>query len=154
MIKPPDASAPGVDGAVKPQPSKSGVGPAVDFLQQRRVWRGGRNGFHSPAQARAKEQLFVFLVELENLQNPTAYLFNQSPRFAAGFATGIAAAQRGQRLIQLFKQNALPVEQNGIGRAAVLLEMAVFFECELIKLVTNLLMFLQRFLSAHCWVGK
>lgn len=78
----------------------------VDFLQQcaRRIHCGGR-GLRS-GQAETEQELLVFLIELENLQNPRARVFQQIARLRLANAPSGHGAQCGQRLIQFTEQIA------------------------------------------------
>ena len=124
-------------------------GPAVNFLKECGSGRGCGDGVDAPTEAGPEQQLFVFFVELENLENTAADFFHQGARFAAGFLAGVTGAQRSQGFVQLSEQRALAFDQRGVGGTAVLFELTIFLERELVKFVTDELMFLESFLSAH-----
>lgn len=115
----------------------------VDFLEEgARRGAGGGSGTGA-GEAEAEEELFVFLVELENLEDARAGVLEQ---IAFGGGMGLAGgdgAKRGERLVEAREQIAFAVEELGSEGALVLAEEAVFLERALVKLVTELLVLLQ-----------
>ena len=94
----------------------------VNALNVRNRWGDGRNGCVGPgAETVAKEKLFVFAVEVEDLEN-----------FRAGFldcffSRGIRPARSrcgvglegGEAFVEAGEEGAFSVEERGVGRALV-----------------------------------
>lgn len=83
----------------------------------------------------AQEQLFVFAVEMEDLEGALARAFEGFP---AVFAVGAGAfAQPGQTGVETGGQLLFARAPGGVGRAAFLFEDAVFLKTELVELVAK-----------------
>lgn len=117
----------------------------VDLLEHPRGDRGRGGGHRGAAQAKAQQELLVFLLDLKDLQNPRAGRIQRGPGFGqAGVAAG-GRPQGGQGLVQALGQRPLPLKQRGVRRALMLLEEAVLLPDELVQLVAGLLVLVQRF---------
>lgn len=123
----------------------------VDLLEERgRRRRGGDGGFGS-GEAEAEEKLFVLLVELQDLQDARAGVFEE---IAFGGGLGLArgdGAQRGERLIEAREEIAFAIYELLGERALVLAEEAVFLERALMQFVTEQLVLLQGLGWRHGW---
>ncbi len=87
--------------------------------------------------------MFVLLVELQDLQDARASVFEKfSLRGCFGLAGG-DGAQRGERLIEAGKKIAFTIDELRGERALVLAEETIFLERALMQLVTEQLVLLQ-----------
>ena len=122
----------------------------VDFLEHRHgsSGRGGRRRTGAEETA-AQEQLFVFFVELENLQNAGAGVFELSPGFGIPGRRGGEGAESGERLVELLEQGAFAREKIRAGGPLVLAEESVLFQRTLVDGVAKTVVGLERFGLGH-----
>lgn len=94
----------------------------VDFLEHRhRRGRGGAGRRGACAgEAAAQEELFVFFVELENLEDAGAGVFELGADLGIAGGAGGEGAEGGERGIQFFEHLAFALEKIGAGGALVL----------------------------------
>lgn len=104
----------------------------VQALQSGRRGGGGRGcGFGANSEAMAQEQLLVFAVEVENLQNfPAGLLDNLLARRIGTRGRGavIAGLERSQAGVEPGEQCAFAIEEHRIGHALLLFEKTIFFQ--------------------------
>lgn len=94
----------------------------------------------------AKDELFVFAQEMEDLEQAAARLFDDGGAGRAVVAVGRhrgggAGAQRGESGLKARHEILMAFEQGLVGRPLVLFEEAVFLERELVELVADLQVF-------------
>ncbi len=126
----------------------------VNLLQH--AGRGGRpRSRDSAGQAEAQQQLFALFLDLQGLQNPRAGLVQRGfdvRQPGVGFGRGAQGRQRGVKLV---RQGPLAFQQQGVRRSLVLLQEPVLLQRELVKLVANPLVLLQRFQESHVgWTSR
>src|SRR5688572_6814285 len=114
----------------------------VDFLEQRARRARRTYGRFRAGEAEAEEELFVLLVELENLQDPRARLLEQVARLRFLGVAGGHGAQRGERGVEFGEELAFAFDEFRGERALVLAEETVLLERALVQLVTKLLVLL------------
>ena len=120
-------------------------GAGVDFLQQRGRGTDGGGGRFGAGEAAAEQELLVFLVELENLENAGAGALQQVACIRIADTARRHGAQGLERGIELFHERALALDHLGGRRKLVLAEKTIFLERALVQLVTKLLVLLQGF---------
>ncbi len=72
--------------------------------------------------------MFVFLVQLENLQDAAARLLQLRAGYRIAHGSGRQAPKRGKRFVKTDKERAFALEERGVGHPLMLAEEAVFFE--------------------------
>ena len=108
----------------------------VDLLQHRAGWICSAGCRLWSRQTEAEQELLVFFIELENLKNSRAGVFEQVAGFRFTDAARRDGAQRRQRLIELAQQLTLSFHKLGGERPLVLPKETVFLERALVQLVT------------------
>lgn len=126
----------------------------VDFLQ----CRNGRDGsgYLGPldAEAVAKNQLLIFLLHVQNLENPRAGLFYDFMAVAAcggifGNHAGFGSLDLVQALSKALQEHLSAFHQRGVGSVLTLLQESIFLESELVELLAKLQMGLKRVGRTH-----
>jgi hypothetical protein len=100
--------------------------------------RGGRRqtGLGADAQAVAEKKLFVFPIEVENLENLGARLLDDL--FARRVRRlGGAGFQGGEAGIEAAEKRTFLFEERRVGDALLLLQKSVLFQRELIQLIAK-----------------
>lgn len=116
----------------------------VDFLEHGRRGRGGGGGSGDGAvagEAAAEEELFVFLVELEDLKDAGAGAFELVAGAGVADGGGGDGAESGEGAVEAFEERGLALKEFGAGHALVLAEETVFLEGALVKFVADALVF-------------
>jgi len=126
----------------------------VDLLQHAGGGRGaGRRG--SAGQAEAQQKFFALFLDLQGLQDPRAGLIEgrlDVRQTGVGFGGG---AERGQGRVQLVGQGPLTLQQVRVRRPAILLQEPILLQRELVELVADPLVLLQRFQESHeSWTSR
>jgi len=109
----------------------------VDFLEERGRRGDGRNGGFRAGKAEAEEELFVLLVELQDLQDAPAGVFEEVAFLGRLGLAGGDGAQRGEGAVEAGEEIAFAVDELLTERALVLAEETVFLERALVQLVTK-----------------
>lgn len=96
-----------------------------------------------PGQTVAEQQAFVFLVELQYLQNAAAGVFELLAGGAFANRRRGNLAQGHQDMFEPLDELAFAPQQPGFGRALVLAEETVLLQRKLVEFLTECLMLLQ-----------
>jgi hypothetical protein len=129
----------------------------IEFLQTADRGRADGGGDAGRPEAVAQHELFVLALEVEDLEQAAAGLFDDGGAGGAGFGVGGhhgggAAAQTGEAGLQGVDQTLVTFEQRLVGDALVLFQEAVLLESELVEVITNLEMFAEE--VRHGKAGK
>ena len=119
---------------------------AVDLIQGRERRRGRGSGGRIARETEAEEQLLVFAIELQDLENAGTGLVQGGTLAHFQPGGGPEARQRG---VQASEQGGFPLEQRGLRGPHVLLQEAVLFQGQFVKFVADFLVLAKRIRRRH-----
>jgi len=82
--------------------------------------------------------LFIFLIQLKNLENAAADFLAKLQLFSAGGRLRLIGPEGSQALIEPLQELAFALEQRGRRHGLLLLEVAIFIMRELVKFSADL----------------
>lgn len=126
----------------------------VNLLQHAGRRRGGAGRHGGAAQAVPQQELLVVLFDLQDLENARPRRLERRLGLRVPHLRLGRGAQRRQGLVEAGRRRPLALKERRVRNPPVLLQEAILLQRQLVKLVADGLVLLQRFQKCHGSGGK